>query len=213
MIMEQSYGSDLDWFFQQWIYGKGYPVYNYSWTYKPDGNHFVIDLSLQQVQSESGSDEVFTMPLDLVILQFPHFATDTLQIWNDKRIQSFKIITDLEPQTLELDPRNWVLKKSQEVSSVDDQDQINAYTYLLEQNYPNPFNPVTRIDYQLSLANEVNLSIYNILGQKVVTLISERQIAGAYQIKWDASKYPTGIYYYVIKSGDFQAVKKMIYMK
>ena len=83
----------------------------------------------------------------------------------------------------------------------------------LSQNYPNPFNPMTRIDYQLPVNSDVELSVFNILGQKVITLVSERQSAGYYHIEWDASGYASGIYYYHIKSGEFQDVKRMILLR
>jgi len=86
-------------------------------------------------------------------------------------------------------------------------------TFSLSQNYPNPFNPVTAIGYQLSALSQVELNIYNILGQKVATLVSKKQSAGRYQVEWDASDFASGIYYYRIVAGDFQDVKKMIMLK
>jgi hypothetical protein len=94
----------------------------------------------------------------------------------------------------------------------------------LNQNYPNPFNPVTMINYQLPMTNEVDLSIYNILGQKVVTLVNKKQPAGNYKIEWDASRtaFPaarrragiaSGVYLYQLKAGDYIETRKMILMK
>ena len=92
---------------------------------------------------------------------------------------------------------------------------INAvplHNHLL-QNYPNPFNPKTVISYQLAKGSEVDLSIYNILGQRVVTLVSGRQAAGSYRMEWDVDDHPSGVYYYRIKAGDFWDVKKMVVIK
>jgi hypothetical protein len=86
-------------------------------------------------------------------------------------------------------------------------------SYSLKQNYPNPFNPVTMINYQLPMINDVELSIYNLLGQKVATLVDERQQAGYHQVEWDASNFSSGIYYYRIEAGEFQDVKKMILIR
>jgi len=196
MIMERYYGSSLDWFFQQWIYGIGYPEYNYSWTYEQNEDHYIIDLIIEQVQTESGSEEVFTMPLDVMIMQLSGLVRDTVQVWNDTRIQSFEIETDLKPATIELDPKNWVLDRNEEITRVTKQDESIPYTYELEQNYPNPFNPKTIINYELPITNEVELSIYNLLGQKVVTLVSGKQQAGYYQVEWDASRFASGVYIY-----------------
>jgi len=95
---------------------------------------------------------------------------------------------------------------------VDEPDGIPT-RYALRQNYPNPFNPVTMINYQLPIANYVNLTVYNLLGQKVETLVSEVQDAGQHQITWDASGFTSGIYYYRIKSSDFMDIKKMILLR
>jgi len=103
-----------------------------------------------------------------------------------------------------------------ETKTLDIDDLVKAKAlklYILHQNYPNPFNPKTIINYELSITNDVDLSIYNVLGQKVVTLVAEKQIAGQHSIRWNASGLPNGIYYYRIKAGNFQNVKKMILLK
>jgi predicted phosphodiesterase len=82
-------------------------------------------------------------------------------------------------------------------------------SFKLYQNYPNPFNPSTMITYELPVTAEVELSIYNQLGQKVTTLVSERQEAGSYLREWDTTYQATGIYFYRIKAGKFVDVKKM----
>jgi hypothetical protein len=85
--------------------------------------------------------------------------------------------------------------------------------YKLEQAYPNPFNPSTKINYELQITNYVDLSIYNSLGQKVATLVSERQSAGSYQVQWNASGFAAGLYYYRLHAGNFSDVKKLILLK
>jgi len=94
-----------------------------------------------------------------------------------------------------------------------DEKENSIREFHLFQNHPNPFNPVTTINYQLPITNYVELSIYNVLGQKVVNLISEKQKTGHYQVEWDASGFAGGIYYYVLKSGEFRDVKKMVLIK
>jgi hypothetical protein len=85
--------------------------------------------------------------------------------------------------------------------------------FSLNQNYPNPFNPITKIDYELPITNYVNLSIFNLLGQKVATLVDKKQPAGSYQLQWDASDFASGLYYYRIEAGNFIKTRKMIYLK
>jgi photosystem II stability/assembly factor-like uncharacterized protein len=85
--------------------------------------------------------------------------------------------------------------------------------FELFQNYPNPFNPTTAISYRLSAVSDVNISIYNPLGQNVATLVSERQVAGDYTVKWDAAQYASGVYYYKLKVGNSHKIKKMILLR
>jgi hypothetical protein len=86
-------------------------------------------------------------------------------------------------------------------------------TFEMSQNYPNPFNPKTIINYELPITNFVTLDIYNSIGQKVSTLVDEKQSAGSYEATWDASDFSSGVYYYVIKAGDFREVRKMVLLR
>jgi hypothetical protein len=85
--------------------------------------------------------------------------------------------------------------------------------FIVYDNYPNPFNPVTTINYQLPLSGDVELSIYNINGQKVTTLVKETQRLGAHQVKWDASEFASGIYFYRLEAGEYSDIKKMVLLK
>ncbi len=91
--------------------------------------------------------------------------------------------------------------------------------FALEQNYPNPFNPTTTIKYTIPNVGGVetlhatSLQIYNILGEKVATLVNKRQAPGNYTVQFDASNLPSGVYFYTLKVGDVQLTKKMILMK
>ncbi len=90
---------------------------------------------------------------------------------------------------------------------------LTVKTYALDQNYPNPFNSTTIINYQLADLNYVELSIYNLLGQRVETLVSKQQPAGKYRIKWDAGNFAAGVYFYKIEAGNFRQVRKMILLQ
>jgi hypothetical protein len=91
-------------------------------------------------------------------------------------------------------------------------------SYDLAQNYPNPFNPTTTIEYQLPQAGHVTLEVFNILGERVATLVSEMQDAGYYSLRWDGKddyhrQIASGMYIYRLKAGDFSSVKKMLMIK
>ena len=85
--------------------------------------------------------------------------------------------------------------------------------YSLEQNYPNPFNPTTHMNFSISNSGNVSLIIYNILGKKISTLVNSFLKAGTYSIEFDASKLPSGIYFYELRANSFMEVKKMILEK
>lgn len=98
--------------------------------------------------------------------------------------------------------------------SVTDLEKNNLnFTYNLAQNYPNPFNPTTKLSYSLEKPGFTNLTIYNSIGAKVKTLVNQLEPAGNYNIKFDASKLPSGIYFYSLTSGNFKSTKKMILLK
>jgi hypothetical protein len=91
-------------------------------------------------------------------------------------------------------------------------------TYDISQNYPNPFNPTTTIKYQLPHSSDVQLIIYNALGQKVRTLVTETKEPGYYEVMWDGRndggiQVASGIYLYRIKAGEFVRSKKMLLLK
>jgi hypothetical protein len=86
-------------------------------------------------------------------------------------------------------------------------------TFTLAQNYPNPFNPKTVISYRLPANSQVDLSIFNILGQKLVTLLSEKQVAGTHQVNWDASGFASGMYFYKLETPANVLVQKMLLIK
>lgn len=85
--------------------------------------------------------------------------------------------------------------------------------FKLYANYPNPFNPVTNIIFDIPKSSYVKLTIYNILGNEVATLINDELKVGRYLVSWNASKYPSGIYFYKLIADDFTDVKKMILLK
>ncbi|HEY3296424.1 MAG TPA: T9SS type A sorting domain-containing protein [bacterium] len=85
--------------------------------------------------------------------------------------------------------------------------------YALRQNYPNPFNPTTQISFDLVEAGNASLSIYNLMGQQVVTLVNGNLSAGRHEVSFDATNLPSGIYLYRLKVNGFVAEKKMLLMK
>jgi hypothetical protein len=86
-------------------------------------------------------------------------------------------------------------------------------TYALYQNYPNPFNPTTHIHFTVAEPRLVSLEIYDVLGRKIAALVHEKKNAGSYTVQWDASSYPSGVYFYRIRAGSFAQTRKMVLIK
>ena len=85
--------------------------------------------------------------------------------------------------------------------------------FSFSQNYPNPFNPITTIPYSLPKSAMVSLSIYNIAGQLVETLVHERKNAGFYSVQWNAGNVGSGLYFYRIEAGEYKETKKCLILK
>ena len=93
--------------------------------------------------------------------------------------------------------------------------------FKLYQNYPNPFNPTTTIKYSIPPAEDANfasatnvqLKIYDVLGNEVTTLVNEEKPAGTYSITWNAANLPSGVYFYQLKTGSYTAMKKLMFLK
>ena len=85
--------------------------------------------------------------------------------------------------------------------------------YKLSQNYPNPFNPTTKINFSIPFTAKTSLIVYNILGQKVATILDEKLSAGSYKYEFDGSDLSSGLYFYKLQSKNYTAIKKMILIK
>src|SRR5208283_873651 len=75
--------------------------------------------------------------------------------------------------------------------------------YFLSQNFPNPFNPTTQISYTIAKASNVTLTIYDVLGREIATLVNGKNEPGNHSVGWNALNVPSGVYFYRIVAGDF----------
>jgi hypothetical protein len=83
----------------------------------------------------------------------------------------------------------------------------------LDQNFPNPFNPTTTIRFSLSQSGVITLSIYNILGQHVETLLNQPFSRGSHSVHWSPEGLPSGVYYYRLQTGEFTKAKHLIFLR
>ena len=99
------------------------------------------------------------------------------------------------------------------VMAVEENENIMVKDYKLYQNYPNPFNPTTRIKFAIPTESFVTLNVYNVLGEKVRTLLSGQKKSGVYEVTFNAKNLGSGIYFYSLRAGNYNAVRKMILLK
>lgn len=107
----------------------------------------------------------------------------------------------------------WLIKIALPVTAVKDPPHAIINEYLLKQNYPNPFNPTTTLEYAIASRQFVSLKVYDLFGKEVTILVDEEKPAGEYDVEFDASYLPSGIYFYQLRAGSYVKTKKMIVMK
>ena len=94
-----------------------------------------------------------------------------------------------------------------------DENQTVPMSFALSQNYPNPFNAKTNIEFELLENSRVELSVYDITGARVATLVNGEMEAGVHSVNWDAEKVASGVYYYSLKANDEESARKMTLLK
>lgn len=107
----------------------------------------------------------------------------------------------------------WRRPLSEMIASIDPILNELPDKFSLDQNYPNPFNPTTTIKYDLPRASHVSLSVYDVLGREIVTLLNEEKSPGTYTIQWDATGVSSGVYFYRLRAGDFVRTRRMLILK
>lgn len=210
-VCESVSGMNLEYFFNQWIYGENYPKYIVDWNYRnTEGVNYEIDLTISQQVNSLPS--FFTMPVEMRIKTD---LTDTLiTFFNDSQSQLFRFTLPGKPQSVTVDPNNKILKDvSGNIFNV-------PVSYKLEQNYPNPFNPTTKIFFEIGRVSNVQIIVYDILGREVNTLVNDKYREGRFEIEFNASGLSSGVYMYKIiatpEDGDFEVysdTKSMVFLK
>jgi predicted GH43/DUF377 family glycosyl hydrolase len=94
-----------------------------------------------------------------------------------------------------------------------EQETIQPTVFSLEQNFPNPFNPITKIKYSVPQSSQVQIKVFDILGNELETLVNEEKQVGTYELTWNAANLPSGVYFYQLKAGEIVQTKKMLLLK
>jgi len=208
-IAESVSGLDLNYFFQQWIYGENFPKYSVVWSKNSLGGN-LYDLALKITQNTNTNPSFFTMPIQIKVNS--SVGDTIITVFNNAQEQNFNVTVANEPTSITIDPGNWILKNINSVV-VGIEDEIQPQTFLLEQNYPNPFNPATKIKFNLASNEYTTLKVYDIIGKEIATLINNQMNEGQYEVTFDASNLPSGVYIYTLNAGSFNETRKMILMR
>ena len=107
----------------------------------------------------------------------------------------------------------WLIRLGPENTTVESKSEGSLRRFSLEQNYPNPFNPSTEIAFHISVSDNVRLEIYNVMGQKMATLVNEKKAAGSYKVRFEADGFPAGVYFCRLKAGKLEQVRKMVLLE
>jgi aminopeptidase N len=210
-VCERVSGTALGTFFSQWIYGRNYPRYSYSWRAIPDTDGgFIVPIRIQQTTGTT-TPAYFTMPVDFKLTG--DGLDTTVVLLNDLTDQEFRVHVSRLPTAGVLDPNNWILKTATAVSVEEEESQNAPVSLRLEQNYPNPFNGSTTIRYALPHHGIVNLSVYNTLGEMVAELVKEDRPGGEYQVTFNAASLPSGVYFYRLQVGAFVETRRLLMIR
>ena len=169
------------------------------------GESMNYDLQVR-IASANGQSIFFHMAIPLT----QNSSHQIVPVWENLANDPVKILIDLGNDGT-IDDSLFITNQA---TNIENQNYVGIPdNYNLLQNYPNPFNPTTTISFDLPQQSEVNLTVYNTLGQEVTTLINEVKHAGRHHIVFDASNLPSGVYIYRIKAGLYTGTKKMVLVK
>jgi len=216
-VMEDVSGIDLDYFFDQWIYGKLYPMYTVKYNQLNNG-----DLYLKITQLEEESRQVFEMPIDVVANISDNSELDWV-VHNNLREQYFtldvpdgKVITDVN-----IDPENWILAtKSSTLDptlDINNEDNNELTKFTISKVFPNPFNSNVNIDLEIQNESNISINIYDLSGRTVW----DKQLflpTGNHNIFWNGknnlnNELPSGTYFLEVSNDKLVKYKKLLLLK
>ncbi len=197
-------GQDLSWFFQQWIYGPGWPVYSMNNGRTGDS----LTVTINQLQAAGWP--TYRMPIR--IRAYGQGRDTTFTLLNDRRAQTFRVPLSFVPDSVVLDPEDWILKQvTKPATSV--ADEPLPAVLALEQNYPNPFNPVTNIRYHIPVRGFVRLEVFDLLGSRVALLEAGEREAGGHLVVLDGTGLASGAYVCRLMAGGSVRTVRMLLLR
>jgi aminopeptidase N len=214
IAMEETADTTLGWFFDEWVYGRGYPQYHYSWRYQQQGDSFEVHLEIEQVQVNSS---LFIMPMTVRITAG---GDRDFSIVDSLRVQAFDFQTPQIPIGLTLDPENWILDSSNVIAGTDEPEGPGLPLAVdIESVYPNPFNGAATIEFSVrGDLQDVRLQIYDIEGRLVRKLLGRHLAPSRYRVTWtgrddDGREVASGIYFIRLAGHTGASLRKITYLK
>jgi len=206
--LEETSGQDLDWFFQPWVYGRGYPRYYYSYWADDDSSN----LAYVRIRQAQTTHTFFRMPVELRF-NYPEGWDTTVTVWNDAvSNQLFSLVIPDTFVSMDFDPRNNILKRAWYESEADKPPTV-ASDFRFYGAYPNPFNNTTNFEFDLPIQSNVRLHIFDVLGRQVKTISEGPLPPGRGKVFWQAEGVASGIYFAVLECGEFTAATKVVLLK
>lgn len=214
-ICEGVVGYDLDWYFDEWIYGERYPIYRWGWEADDNGDGtYDVHVSIHQVQNW----QTFKMPIDLHVMHAGG-SSSVVTVWDSLDVQQFYFTLDSAPLDLEFDPDKWILRTEYQVTVDIDDDGTTGYPFELHPNFPNPFCQETTISFQIPVPQPVTVGVYDVGGRLVKKLTEAAYPPGIHAVTWDGTNdagasVGSGVYLFTIQTGQSQTqTRSMIYVK
>lgn len=212
-LAESLSGKELDWFFEQWVYRAGRPSLRYAWKWE---NNELI-LRLQQIQS----GEPYRLPFDLAAIAGADTSRFTLE--HTGGFQEYRFPANKQITRVIIDPDYWVLKNLQQVdfNSLNVDGTLIPYTFALQPVYPNPFlvnGQSVLVNFSLGRNEAARLTVFNTLGQEIVTLLAAPLTSGNHVQSWDGRQAngesaPAGIYFIRLQTETAQATQRIVVLR
>ncbi len=207
-VCESVTGESLSYFFDEWVYGEGYPRYDFHWSVSPAPSGTAVTITVDQTSS-SPDQGFFRMPVDLRI-ESPEQDT-AVTMFHTFSGQQITVTVPFVPSSVKLDPDNRILRAFLPEFAL-------PPAFMLSQNFPNPFNPKTRIVYYIPHRSLIRIAVYTVLGEEVAILRDGLEEAGQYSVTWDGRSgsgipLPSGVYFYSMKAGTYISTRKMLLLR
>ncbi|MBO0952225.1 M1 family aminopeptidase [Fibrella forsythiae] len=198
-VMETASGKNLGYFFREWVYGEGYPIYSYSVAPVANSNRAVIRLSQTSTSTNPSS---FTMPVQITVQSLA--GDSTITVFNDQSVQSFTVTGKGTVTNVAIDPNTWILRGATISQTTTPAEPVVLATEEATQLrvFPNPGNDLLTAEFTTQTAGPLTVSLVNLLGQSVSTQADSNVPAGKQVRSLSLKSLPAGRYVLRLQTAD-----------